>query len=79
MVARLKNDGDLTEILNDDSTHYEGCLVDKFIGLRILNVLISDLGSYYCGIAEGKRMDFDDGVHIYGNITLEIWHGFYVI
>ncbi|KAG7333935.1 hypothetical protein KOW79_002342 [Hemibagrus wyckioides] len=71
MVARLKNDGDFTEIWNYDSTHYEGCLVDKFIGLRILNVLINDLGSYYCGIAEGKRMEFEDGVHIYADMRDE--------
>ncbi|XP_017317949.1 novel immune-type receptor 14 isoform X1 [Ictalurus punctatus] len=65
LVARLKNDGGITEVLNHNSTHFEGCLVDKFFGLKIFSVLNSDLGSYYCGIVEGKRMEFEDGVHIY--------------
>ncbi|KAM9477502.1 uncharacterized protein Hap1MRO34_010325 [Clarias gariepinus] len=71
MVARLKNDGGLTEVVNYNSTHYEGCLVDKFFGLRILTVLKNDLGSYYCGTVEGKHMEFEDGVHIYGNMVNE--------
>ncbi|MCI4376292.1 hypothetical protein PGIGA_G00186730 [Pangasianodon gigas] len=71
MVARLKNDGGLTEVLNYNSTHFEGCLVDKFFGLRIFSVLNNDLGSYYCGIVEGKHMEFEDGVHIYGDIRNE--------
>ncbi|KAK2852522.1 hypothetical protein Q7C36_007723 [Tachysurus vachellii] len=65
MVSRLKNDGELTEVLNYDRTHYEGCLMDRFFGLRIFSVLKSDLGSYYCGIVEGKRMEFEDGVHLH--------------
>ncbi|KAF4090465.1 hypothetical protein AMELA_G00052350 [Ameiurus melas] len=68
MVARLKNDGGLTEVLNHNSTHFEGCLVDKFFGLKIFSVLNSDLGSYYCGIVEGKRIEFENGVHIYEDI-----------
>lgn len=83
MVSRLKNDGELTEVLNYDRTHYEGCLMDRFFGLRIFSVLISDLGSYYCGIVEGKRMEFEDGVHLHGNIALKIckWllHNFFCI
>lgn len=79
MVVRLKNDGSLTEVLNDNRTHFEACLVGKFFGLRIFNVLNNDLGSYYCGIVEGKRMEFEEGVHIYGNITLAKWHCLYVI
>lgn len=75
MVVRLKNDGSLTEVLNYNSTCFEACLVGKFFGLRIFSVLNNDLGSYYCGIVEGKRMEFEEGVHIYGNITLEKWHG----
>lgn len=71
MVVRLKNDGGLTEVLNYNTTHFESCLVDKFFGLRIFSVLDNDLGSYYCGIVEGKRMEFEEGVHIYGNVILE--------
>lgn len=70
MVVRLKNDGGITEVLNNNRTHYESCLVDKFFGLRILTVLTDDFGLYYCGIVEGKHMAFEEGVHIYGNI---IW------
>ncbi|KAF7710326.1 hypothetical protein HF521_009198 [Silurus meridionalis] len=65
LVARLKNNGGLTEVMNYNTTHYEGCMIDRFFGLKISSVLNSDLGSYYCGIVEGKRMEFEDGVHIY--------------
>lgn len=79
MVVRLKNDGGLTEVLNYNSDHYESCLVDKSFGLRIFNVLNNDLGSYYCGVVEGKRMQFEEGVQIYGNIILEKCHGVCII
>ncbi|KAL6487030.1 hypothetical protein MHYP_G00036560 [Metynnis hypsauchen] len=65
MVTGLKSDGKLSEIWNYNSTHFKGCLFDKFFGLKISHVMKSDLASYYCGIADGKRMDFEDGVHIF--------------
>lgn len=66
MVARLKNDGGLTEVHKYNDSNFEGCLVEKLFGLRIFRVLKSDLGSYFCGIFDNKRMEFADGVHIYG-------------
>ncbi|XP_017551977.1 uncharacterized protein LOC108426766 isoform X2 [Pygocentrus nattereri] len=69
MVTGLKSDGKLSEVWNYNSTQFTGCLVDKSFGLKISHVLKSDLASYYCGIADGKRMDFEDGVHIFAKPT----------
>ncbi|XP_072534325.1 uncharacterized protein [Salminus brasiliensis] len=65
MVAGLKSDGKISEVWNYDAAHYKGCLVDRFFGLQISHVLRSDFASYYCGILDGKRMEFEEGVHVY--------------
>ncbi|XP_015461144.2 uncharacterized protein LOC103038664 isoform X2 [Astyanax mexicanus] len=67
MVAGLKSDGIVSDVWNYDTSRYRGSLGldERFFGLKILHVLKSDLASYYCGTLDGKRMEFEEGVHIY--------------
>ncbi|KAI4905847.1 hypothetical protein NFI96_021757 [Prochilodus magdalenae] len=67
MVMGLKNDGALSVAWNANVTHYEGCVVDRLIGLRIFNVSSSDLGMYFCTASSKKRMEFGEGIRLHSN------------
>ena len=64
MVMGLKNDGALSVAWNSNETHYEGCVVERLIGLKILKVSNSDLAMYFCAASNGKRMEFGKGIHL---------------
>ncbi|KAI4905848.1 hypothetical protein NFI96_021758, partial [Prochilodus magdalenae] len=64
MVMGLKNDGALSVAWNSNETHYEGCVVERLIGLRIFNVSDSDLGMYFCAALSGKVMVFAEGIRL---------------
>ncbi|KAK1792839.1 hypothetical protein P4O66_012748 [Electrophorus voltai] len=67
MVMGLKNDGDLSVSWNSNESHFEGCVQNRFIGLKILKVLHSDLVTYFCAASNGKRMEFGEGICLYTN------------
>uniref|UniRef100_A0A8B9RBI0 Ig-like domain-containing protein n=1 Tax=Astyanax mexicanus TaxID=7994 RepID=A0A8B9RBI0_ASTMX len=63
MVMGLKNDGAMSVAWNFNDSHFEGCVVDRFIGLRIYQVSESDLATYFCAASHNKRMEFGEGIH----------------
>ncbi|KAG9259634.1 hypothetical protein AMEX_G27141 [Astyanax mexicanus] len=64
MVMGLKNDGAMSVAWNFNDSHFEGCVVDRFIGLRIYQVSESDLATYFCAASHNKRMEFGEGIRL---------------
>ncbi|KAI4885669.1 hypothetical protein NFI96_026596, partial [Prochilodus magdalenae] len=64
MVISLKNDGELTILHPSNDSKIHGCVLERFIGLRILRVAESDLGTYFCATYD-QHMKFGEGVEIY--------------
>ncbi|KAL7855571.1 hypothetical protein AOLI_G00191750 [Acnodon oligacanthus] len=64
MVMGLKNDGALSVAWNSNETHYEGCVVERLIGLKISKVSERDLAMYFCAASIGKPMEFGEGVRL---------------
>ncbi|KAL6466020.1 hypothetical protein MHYP_G00261530 [Metynnis hypsauchen] len=64
MVISLKNDGEVTILQRSNDSNLEGCVLERFIGLRVLSVTEADLGTYFCATYD-DHMEFGEGQELY--------------
>uniref|UniRef100_A0A3B4DMD8 Immunoglobulin V-set domain-containing protein n=1 Tax=Pygocentrus nattereri TaxID=42514 RepID=A0A3B4DMD8_PYGNA len=64
MVISLKNDGEVTILQHSNDSNLKGCVLERFIGLRVLSVAEADLGTYFCATYD-DHMEFGEGEELY--------------
>ncbi|KAL7839241.1 hypothetical protein SRHO_G00258990 [Serrasalmus rhombeus] len=67
MVISLKNDGEVTILQHSNDSNLKGCVLERFIGLRVLSVTEADLGTYFCATYD-DHMEFGEGEELYATL-----------
>lgn len=72
MVLGLNNDGGLSITWSSNSSRFQGFIKNRFIQLRIVQVVEADLITYFCAAINEKRIEFGEGVRLYGK-EQDVW------